>query len=241
MIYRLSREALPAQLPEGAPDGRFVLHKHSDRHGPHYDLRLETGPFLLGYRVADQPGDDPFADVWATAKAPHPKRWLDDPGPARLEDEGPYRWLQCHEGGGQLLLEGRKGPQLLQVRAVALDQAAIRAFLDLAQRADLRQDQIPALLEDGRDARARAVARLCGLGRELDGTAFNEAVWRKALHDLSLREIHQQLEAFETRFDARHPPAPVSRPECLDPANPAEAQAAARIQAILRGENLASD
>jgi hypothetical protein len=71
------------------------------------------------------------------------------------------------------------------------------------------------LVLDGIAARDRATARLCGLGRELDGGAFDESAWRKSLRGLSLDEIHAQLRAFEVRFDAKYPPAPVSRPERL--------------------------
>lgn len=70
-----------------------------------------------------------------------------------------------------------------------------------------------ALIADGATARLRATERLCGLGRELDGDAFDDAVWRKTLSSLTLEEIHGQLRSFEVRFDLKYPPMPVSRPD----------------------------
>ena len=76
-------------------------------------------------------------------------------------------------------------------------------------------DYAGQLIRDGATARRLAVERLCGLGRELDGTAFDEPIWRKTLGGLTLREIHGQLRAFEVRFDRKYPPGPTSRPETL--------------------------
>ena len=82
-------------------------------------------------------------------------------------------------------------------------------------------------------SRQIAVERLCGLGRELDGAVFDEAVWRKTLRGLSLDEIHRQLHAYEVRFDRKYPPQSVSRPERL-PEDKEEGRAGAAM-AILRG------
>jgi hypothetical protein len=75
--------------------------------------------------------------------------------------------------------------------------------------------QAGRLVSDGMTARRRSIERLCGLGRELDGTAFDDGVWRRILAGLSLEEIHAQLRAYEVRFDQKYPPDPVSRPESL--------------------------
>ncbi|MCL4695239.1 MAG: hypothetical protein KJ060_22340, partial [Candidatus Hydrogenedentes bacterium] len=50
---------------------------------------------------------------------------------------------------------------------------------------------------------------------ELDGPSFDDTLWRRTLAQLSLDEIHVHLRAYETRFDQKYPPAPVSRPEPL--------------------------
>ena len=68
---------------------------------------------------------------------------------------------------------------------------------------------------DGVTARRRALERFCGLGRELDGSAFDEAVWRRTLESLSLDEITRHLRAYEVRFDHKFPPSPTSYPETL--------------------------
>lgn len=124
---------------------------------------------------------------WAVEKPPHPLHWLDGDGDAIREDAGVYTWLERGTDRRRLLLDGR---------------GVVRTFLF---------ERVPGLSPRC----ARAVARFCGLGRELDGSAFDEKVWRKALDALSLDEIHDQLRAYEVRFDLRYPPEPVSRPERL--------------------------
>ncbi|HPO12065.1 MAG TPA: hypothetical protein PLI09_01365 [Candidatus Hydrogenedentes bacterium] len=76
------------------------------------------------------------------------------------------------------------------------------------------------LIQDGVEARRRAIERFCGLGRVMDGANFDESVWRVTLDHLSLREIHHHLEAYEVRFDEKYPPQPVSQPEPLPEEDP---------------------
>lgn len=208
---------------------RFVLHRHRDAAGPHLDLRLEQDGYLLGYRID---GDALEDAPWATEKAPHPTRWLAQDGDALREDAGHYHWLTRNDEGGALLLRGEHGYRQLRVqRRTALSARCARALCDTMRALDCREEDLATLAGDGIQARRRAIARFCGLGRELDGAAFDDAVWRRSLAGLSLDEIHQHLRAYEVRFDAKYPPQPVSRPEALPVENTSDG--AARALAIL--------
>jgi len=194
-------------------DGRFVLHRHCDAQGPHLDLRLEQDGHLVGWRIdAAALSGAP----WATAKAPHPLQWLDQDGDAVREDAGVYQWLEYSAGGGVLLLAGNAGTKRLHVsREQGLPARYVRSICEALAECGAGTDQAGRLILDGMAARRRAVARLCGLGRELDGDAFDEAVCRRALSGLSLDEVHGQLRAYEVRFDRKYPPRAVSRAERL--------------------------
>jgi len=78
------------------------------------------------------------------------------------------------------------------------------------------------LVRDGATARQRSLERLCGLGRELDGSSFDESLWRRTLADLTLEEIHTHLRAFEIRFDEKYPPEQIAQPERLSETENAE-------------------
>ncbi|HOJ33367.1 MAG TPA: hypothetical protein PKY35_05030 [Candidatus Hydrogenedentes bacterium] len=195
------------------PDGRFVLHRHNDEEGTHLDLRLECGDVLLGWRVA---GEVFAGEPWATEKMPHPLHWLDQDGHAIREDAGLYHWIERTEDSRTVLLRGRQEDRLVRferVRGIAPEIA--RAICAVLQETQVNEREAARLIADGVTARQRAVARLCGLGKELDGTAFDEAVWRKSLQNLTLDEIHDLLRLFEVRFDLAYPPAPVAIPETL--------------------------
>ena len=131
-------------------------------------------------------------------------------------DAGTYAWLERGRTGGLLALHGGKGTRLLRVtRAEGLPARAARAVCEALAEIKMSSDDAGQLIHDGATARRLAVERLCGLGRELDGTAFDESIWRKTLRALTLPEIHGQLRTFELRFDQKYPPAPTSRPETL--------------------------
>lgn len=197
----------------GKPDGRFVLHRHQDGYGPHYDLRLEQGNALAGWRID---GDGLDGVLWATEKAAHPIKWLDTDGDAVREDAGTYRWLERGTDVMTLELSGAKGVAVVRAeRAPGLSPSIVRGIVDALSNATLDPDLAPQLVSDGATARRHAIARLCGLGRELDGAAFDESLWQRMLHRVSLDEIHSHLRAFEVRFDAKYPPSPVSVPEVL--------------------------
>lgn len=210
----------PIAAPEGAsaspvPDARrFILHRHHDQHGPHLDLRLEQEGYLLGWRISATTLDGAAS---ASEKAPHPPHWLDTPGEAVREDSGVYAWHSRDAAGGIVLLWGSSGLRALEAKRMAgLDaQVVEQLFATLSER-QLAPEQACALVEDGLVSRQRAVQRFCGLGRELDGPAFDEAMWKKTLALLSLAEIHQHLRAYELRFDQKYPPLPVSQPEPLE-------------------------
>ena len=195
-----------------ATQGRFVLHRHHDERGAHLDLRLEQpGGFLLGWRF-DTP--ELSEGAWGEEKPPHPLHWLEQQGDAVCVDRGVYRWTTHDAAGGSLVLCGEQGTRVLHLqRASALPAHVVGAVLDYLREQRMSPEVIPNLLKDGWTARQRAMARLVGLGRELDGETFAETLWRATLETRSLDEIHQHLAGFERRFDERYPPRPYSRPD----------------------------
>ncbi len=215
-----SQESITKDLP--FHDGRFVLHQHRDNRGEHVDLRVEWGDTLLGWRIEG----NPFAEqgAWAEEKMPHPRHWLTQDGNALREDSGLYRWLDRNDAQRRILLKGRKIDSILTfVRVDDITPSTIGVIRDVLLQHRLDPRDAASLIRDGMAARKRATARLCGLGKELDGNTFDEGVWRKALSHLSLDEIHQQLRAFELRYDLAYPPEPVSKPEKLIESSDADA------------------
>lgn len=232
MYWMLETEAVEeaAEQRDTLYAGRFVLHRHTDVMGEHLDLRLETDEALRGWRIdATELGDA----MWATEKRAHPKRWLDDPADATTMDAGRYTVEAEEPGDVVLVLEGRQEIRRLRARRVEpIPASALGAVVNALKEAGAGIGEASALVLDGAAARTRAIGRLCGLGRELDGTAFDETIWRKTLRSLSLEEIHAQLRAFEVRFDQRYPAAPVSRPDRIEPeSGDRDAQALAILRA----------
>ncbi len=224
-----------ARAADAAPvEGRFVIHRHRDTQGPHLDLRLEQDGCLAGLRV-DADALEPGA--WAAEKAPHALHWLRQDGDAVRVDAGAYAWERRDADVRVMRLDGAHGVCRLEWRRdEGLPPSCLRALAEAVHALNVTPDRVADLVRDGVEARERAVARLCGLGRELDGPAFDAAAWRRLLDPLSLREIHGHLAAFETRFDRAFPPEPVSRPEALeDEAQRASAQSRAdRALRLLR-------
>lgn len=236
MFWRvICEEGSDASEPDRS-DGRFVVHQHRDADGPHLDLRLEHGEYLVGWRVD---GDTLEGEPWATVKSPHPASWLDQDGDAVRMDAGVFTWVERGADRRVLLLHGRTGTRRVRLeRAMGLPAAAARAVCEALTACGADMREAGRLIQDGATARARAIERLCGLGRELDGSAFDAPVWRKLLADLSLEEIHAQLRAYEVRFDAKYPPGPVSRPERLPEGECSDGAGVARsdvAMAIVRG------
>jgi hypothetical protein len=229
-------ETIPADARDDAMKGmkgagRYVVHRHRDEDGPHLDLRLEHGDCLIGWRIA---GTALAEGVCAEEKSPHPLHWLEKDGECVREDAGQYAWLSRDAQGGGLLLRGADGERILRLRRTeGLPADCILGLRDLMDREELSAADLAGLIEDGLSARGRALARFQGLGRELDGPAFDGGMWRKTLAPLSLREIHRHLEQLELRFDAEHPPLQVSRPEPLE--DGAAATARGRVLDIVRG------
>lgn len=234
MLYRLSAETVAANaLGTNGEGRRFVLHRHRDEGGAHLDLRLEQEGYLMGFRV-----DGPALGIeaWATMKAPHPLHWLDQDGDAVREDGGTYFWASGDASGGVLVLCGARETVRVRVDPVggvtAGDWAGLRAA---AERLRVPFQALAALAEDGAVARERAIARFVGLGRELDGEAFDDGLWRKTLTGERLGVVQQYLHALEVRFDRKYPPLPVSVPVALeedDGIDPATGRA--RAMEILR-------
>lgn len=216
---------------EAPEDGRrYVLHRHRDEGGAHWDLRLEQDGYLMGWRIEGERLD---GESLATEKGPHAVGWLEQDGDAVREDEGRYVWLRRDGHGGELVLQGRTGIRRIRVsRFRGLGARSIEALCGCLKQHGVEEGAATGLIEDGVRARQRAVARLYGLGRELDGRGFDEGLWKRSLEGLSLREIERHLELFEARFDAKYPPQPVSRPEAL----PEERmECGERVLALLRG------
>ena len=95
-------------------------------------------------------------------------------------DAGSYRWEACETGVKALLLEGRGQTQRMAFEQVAgLPVSAVRVLLAVMRRHEVDAEALGALASDGVAARQRAVARFCGLGRELEGDTFDELLWRK--------------------------------------------------------------
>lgn len=194
-------------------DGQFVLQRHVDAMGPHLDLRLEQDGSLVGWRID---GESLDGEPWATLKGHHPLSWLEHRGDARPVDAGVYSWLECGPENRVLALQGREGVRRVRVEPAAnVPVSMVRAVCEALRAAGMGLDEAGRLVVDGVAARRRAIERLCGLGRELDGATFDDGTWRRLLAGLDLEEIHGQLRAFEVRFDQKYPPQPVSRPERL--------------------------
>jgi hypothetical protein len=214
MYWKLSATTPVEKRECFEPQGRFVLHRHLDAEGPHLDLRLESNGCAVGYRIGGTQLED---GAWATEKLPHPVGWLEQDGDAVREDDGLYTVLQRDADSCELELRGSQGLRVVRFeREAALDAASARevalALRDTASHAT----QAGALLRDGVFARRRLVERFCTLGRELDAAAFDETRWRRLLAGMPLEEMQSHLRAYETRFDAKYPPQPVSQPEALD-------------------------
>ncbi len=194
--------------------GRFVLHKHHDSDGAHLDLRIEEEGHLEGWRID---ASDLEGNTFATQKARHPKRWLDQGGDALRVDEGEYQWKSRDEHGGTLMLQGRDGSWRVDVtRDVGITPVIAHEIRGVLRENNTDALHAPGLIHDGLTARRHAIERLCGLGAILDGDAFDEKLWRRTLEGLRLDELHQQLRSFELRFDCAFPAQPVSRPESLN-------------------------
>ncbi|GMW01792.1 MAG: hypothetical protein AMXMBFR84_29290 [Candidatus Hydrogenedentota bacterium] len=214
MFWQLTLDSAESQTHSSPPDGRYVLHRHCDDRGPHLDLRLEQNGYLTGWRIE---GTKLEGSPWAIEKRPHPLRWLEQDGNAERLDCGEYAWLEQSNDRRVVVIRGRHGCRVVQAdRAPSLPLHTVRAVVDILREYNAPMDDAARLIRDGVTARSRAIARLCGLGRELEGDHFDEAIWRKALNGLTLDEVHQQLRSFERRFDTAFPPTPVTRPERLD-------------------------
>lgn len=232
MIYRLHSETLTeTPLPLGCDARRFVIHRHRDGEGPHLDLRLEQEGYLLGFRID---GTALGGTCWATMKAPHPLSWLEQDGDAIREDGGAWYWEEGGPNGGALVLNGQTRATRVRIDAArGISAAAIGALREAAAGLGVSLEDLAGLAEDGRAARERAIARYCGLGRELDGDHFDGGWWRATLAGQRLGVIQQQLAGLEQRFDAKYPPLPVSRPVALEGAG--EDGGTGRALGIIRG------
>ena len=230
MYWRVTCEERADGAEFEGHDGRFVLHRHHDADGPHLDLRLEHDGYLMGWRIDSVSFED---ESWATEKAPHPATWLERDADAACVDAGVYRWVERNPNQKSLLLKGHNGILRVSVtRQAALPPEAARAICQTLQTYNVNPRGAAQMIADGVAARRRAVERLCGLGRELDGSAFDDTVWHKILAGLSLEDVHAQLRAYEVRFDLKYPPSAVSRPAAFPESE--DADRSGRAMALAR-------
>jgi len=231
LIWTIRRrgDELPAPLPAGSDAHseqrraglRFVMHRHMDGDGLHIDLRIERpGGILAGWRLPVDVFDRLSAgeEVLCALKREHPVHWLDhDSAECTVVDRGEYSETADDDGGTlRLVFRGEVLDGEFEFRAEPGD-GLVMALAE-AVRAESDGPLVPATVDefieaarDGQVARARAIERLCGLGRELDGEAFDEGLWRRMLDGLGLADIHRQTAKFERRFDEKYPPLPVTR------------------------------
>ena len=214
MFWQVTEIKRMETAPGGEEAGRFVLHGHRDAGGAHLDLRLECGEYLAGWRIA---GERLEEGCWATEKLPHPARWLEQDGDARREMAGTFAWRrQDPECRVVALTDGDTVTEVTLKRCEGPSVEDVRALVERVHAHGQAASALPALVEDGITARARAMERFCGLSRALDGNGFDETGWRRLLSGMNLQEIGERLARVETRYDRMHPPSPVSRPERLD-------------------------
>jgi len=199
---------------------RFVVHRHVDRGGAHIDLRIERpGGVLAGWRLPVDVFDRLAADetVVCTLKPEHPIRWLDhDSAEYTLVDTGVYRETRLDDENVRLTFRGRVLEGDLEFRREHSENLLAGIVETMRETADgpLNMETVLDIVDaarDGRVARARAVERVCGLGRELDGDAFDEPLFRRMLDPLSLADIYRHMAKLERRFDQKYPPQPVTR------------------------------
>lgn len=194
--------------------GRFVLHRHRDSQGEHLDLRLEGDGCLVGWRIS---GTSLTQGTWATENPPHPLVWLDDDHDAVREMDGQY--VLERRDSSQCCVQlwsGSEGLELTLRRLPDISSDTVGTLAGMVQKKNIAFDALPRLVEDGLEARTRAIERFCGLSRVLDGEGFDEAGWRRLLAGMTLGEIGERLAKVEVRYDRVHPPTPVTRPEPLD-------------------------
>ncbi len=208
-----------------------MLHRHSDAQGPHLDLRLEQRGYLTGFRI-DATAID--GETWAEEKSPHPVEWLDRDGEAIREDSGTYVVERVNGNELRVTLHGARAARTIHaVQEPGLSPGTTRDVCAVLREQGVSTQDAAKYIADGITARRRTVERLCGLARELDASTFDETVSKRSLAGLSLEEIHTQLRAYEVRFDAKYPPAPVSQPEQQSESERATGTATAL--AIVRG------
>jgi len=198
----------------------YLMHRHEDATGVYLDLHIERP----GCGVARWRMDVDLLERLSAGEEvvctldPQDSVWLaeQDATECAVVEEGTYRDAGEVEGRRRLEFSGRVLDGEFEFRAVC-DTSTVAALAEAIREelgATLGPQEVRefvAAARDGRVARRRAVERLCGLGRELDGDAFDGRLWRRMLDGLSLSEIHRQIARFERRFDEKYPPQPVSR------------------------------
>ncbi len=202
----------------------YFMHRHEDAGAVYIDLHIERpGCGVARWRMAVDVIDRLSAgeEVVCTLNPQDSMRSLDRDAPEyTVVDEGTYADAGQAGGRHRLVFSGRVLDGEFEFRAVC-DDSTVAALAEAireepgAMLGPERVEEFVAAARDGRVARRRAVERLCGLGRELDGDAFDAQLWRRMLDGLSLSEIHRQTAKFERRFDEKYPPQPVSRSASL--------------------------
>ena len=202
----------------------YLMHRHEDEGGMYLDLHIErpgcsAARWMMDIDVLDRLSAG--EEIVCTLNPQDSVRLVEqDVAEYTVVDEGTYTDAGETEGRRRLVFSGRVLDGEFEFRAVC-DNSTVTALAEVIREepgAMLEPESVEefaAAARDGRVARRRAVERLCGLGRELDGDSFDGQLWRRMLDGLSLSEIHRQTARFERRFDEKYPPQPVSRSASL--------------------------
>jgi len=203
---------------------KYLVHRHEDTGGVYLDLHIErpggsVARWTMGVDILDRLSAG--EEVVCTLNPEDSMRLAEqDISEYAMVDEGTYTDKGEGDGRRRLVFRGQVLDGEYEFRAVC-DDSVVAALAEAVREepdALLTPESVKefiAAARDGRVARGRAVERLCGLGRELDGDAFDDRLWRRMLDGLSLTEIHRQTTGLERRFDEKYPPRSVSRSASL--------------------------
>jgi len=203
---------------------QYLVHRHDGTGGTYLDLHIERPGGSVARWTMGVNGLDRLSageEAVCTLNPEDSMRLADQDTPEyAMVDEGTYTDKGEAAGRRRLVFRGRVLDGEYEFRVVCDDNVvgvladAIREEPDTLLTPESVKEFIAAA-RDGRVARGRAVERLCGLGRELDGDAFDDRLWRRMLDGLSLAEMYRQTARLERRFDEKYPPRSVSRSTSL--------------------------
>jgi len=221
---REAEERTGAEVDRPHRELHYLMHRHEGAGGVYLDLHIErpgcgVARWRMGVDVLERLSAG--EEVVCTLNPEDSMRLAEHDTPEHATvDEGTYVDQGEAEDRRRLVFRGRVLDGEYEFRAVCDDNVVTALAEAIREEPDgpLTPESVEEFIvaaRDGRIARGRAVERLCGLGRELDGDAFDDRLWRRMLDGLSLAEIHRQTARLERRFDEKYPPRPVSRSASL--------------------------